>query len=645
VNSAFPNFSERDAAQLFAAIVESSEDAIISKNLDSIVTSWNPSAERIFGYRAEEMIGRSILVLIPNDRENEEREILSRIRRGERIAHYETIRRRKDGALIEISLTISPLKNAEGKIVGASKIARDVTEQKNAVRQLQENTDRLRLALTATNSGDWSWDAKTDAMTLSERGAEIFGVSAAHPPMRSEMRAMLLPEHQKHAQAAMAKAIETKTDYDMEYIVQRKDGTQRWVATRGKCLFDAKGKVAGMIGVLQDITKHKSVEEVLKRARDEALAASRAKDDFLAALSHELRTPLNPVLLIASEAAANPDLSPRVRSDFDMVRKNVELEARLIDDLLDLSRIARGKLTVEMNVLNAHETLLAALKTVESEWQQKKISFTQNFNAKKFMVKGDGTRLQQVFWNVLKNAIKFTSANGKVILTTSNSPTDEFVLTISDSGIGMTPLELDQAFEAFSQGEHVAENHRFGGLGLGLSITRMLIELHFGKITATSKGRNQGSTFTIRLPLTSAAQKNLIVPARTGDKNPAAADEKEPLIKILLVEDHEPTRLSLAQLLLRRRYKVFTAGSLEEARALSRHEKFDLLISDIGLPDGSGFELMKELRHQKNLKGIALTGYGMEHDIADSLAAGFTTHLTKPIRIQSLDAVLATISK
>jgi signal transduction histidine kinase len=384
----------------------------------------------------------------------------------------------------------------------------------------------------------------------------------------------------------------------------------------------------------------------LSQARDVAERAGRAKDEFLAALSHELRTPLNPVLLIASEAMGNPEFSPVAREYFAIIRKNVELEARLIDDLLDLTRITRGKLTLDLRPREIHAVLRDAIATVAAEMTEKRIQFTTQLTAADHWVTADNVRLQQVFWNVLKNAVKFTPEGGVITVSTCN-PADKkkLIVEISDSGIGLSPAEIERIFEAFAQGDHASTGnaHRFGGLGLGLSISRSLVEHHGGVLSVRSEGLGKGSTFVIDLPLAPAGQL-------TG-KNPAKADADTSthvglggaavLRKILLVEDHEPTRKALATLLKRRNFDVTTAGSVEEARDAAAKETFEVLISDIGLPDGTGFELMADLKQRQGLIGIALTGYGMEDDIARSREAGFKVHLTKPVVVQSLDKALA----
>jgi signal transduction histidine kinase len=385
----------------------------------------------------------------------------------------------------------------------------------------------------------------------------------------------------------------------------------------------------------------------LRNARDTAERANRAKDDFLATLSHELRTPLNPVLLLASEAALDPEMPPTIRRDFEMIARNVELEAHLIDDLLDLTRIARGKLVLELHPLNLHATLHDALTAIESELKGRHLTLHLDLQAAETQVLGDTVRLQQVVWNILRNAVKFTPDFGAIRIATRNpASSGRIVVDVTDDGIGMTPEEIASAFNAFAQGEHASRGstQRFGGLGLGLAISRMLLELHGGAIRATSRGRDQGATFSIELPLAANKTASTVAAADATPSNDRVNVNHSPSPSgpksVLLVEDHEPTRSSLTRLLLRRGYTVTSTGSIAEARAAAVHRNFDLLISDLGLPDGDGCELMRDLRPHF-ARSIALSGYGMERDIEHSKTAGFGTHLVKPLTIQSLDRALS----
>jgi PAS domain S-box-containing protein len=655
-------------AQRLAAIVESSDDAIIGKDTNGIISSWNQGAERIFKYKANEIIGKSVMILIPPERQSEESDILGRIRHGEQVKHFETVRKRKDGTLIDVSLTISPVKDAGGKVIGASKIARNISERKRNERQ-QRALFELVATINTAPSMDEICNAALDAIVqcYSADRASIL-LSDSEGVMRFKAWRGLSDEY-RHAveghtpwkPGETPKPIfindlpEADLDKDLKATIE-KEGVhslafipityEKRFLGKFMVYFDSPHSfthdelrpaqtIASQIAFA---IERENVRQQLKRTHDELLAASRAKDDFLAALSHELRTPLNPVLLLASDAVDNRDLPPRVRADFNTIRKNIEMEARLIDDLLDLTRIARGKIIFEKKLINLRSVLHDAAGQVREEINQKQITLDLQFKAVHHTVFADAVRLQQIFWNLLKNAVKFTPEQGKITVETSQDNGTLFV-KICDTGIGITPEEMAGMFKAFSHSKSSASNgNRFGGLGLGLSISQKLAELHSGKILAASDGRNKGATFTVELPLAAAAKdgRNLITETESSGVPGSTAKG----IRILLVEDHEPTRTTLAGLLARRRYQVAEAGTVAEARALAGARSFDLLITDIGLPDGNGYDLMVELGKKNHLRGIALTGYGMEHDVARSQNVGFDAHLTKPVRIQSLEEAL-----
>jgi len=407
-----------------------------------------------------------------------------------------------------------------------------------------------------------------------------------------------------------------------------------------------EARTADLIHVNEELRKR---EAALRVSEASAKAASQAKDDFLATLSHELRTPLNPVLLLATEAARNEALPAEVRADFETIAKNVALEARLIDDLLDITLIARGKVVLDLRPTDVHAILRDAVAMVREEIDQKQIAVKLELKSDRQTVLGDDVRLKQVFWNVIKNAAKFTPPGGQILIETSQPDNGEALLIkVTDSGIGMTQMELDRIFEAFSQGDHAKQGstHRFGGIGLGLAISRMMVKLHSGSISAASPGRNQGTTILIKLPLHHGKVKASPVvngSAQAGLPSVKAETDRH-LHRILLVEDHQPTAQTLNQLLTRRKYEVVVANCLAEARECANRDDFDLLISDIGLPDGNGCELMNELRDRPNFIGIALTGYGMEEDIKRSQEAGFVLQLTKPVSVQALEGALLAVN-
>lgn len=372
-------------------------------------------------------------------------------------------------------------------------------------------------------------------------------------------------------------------------------------------------------------------------AKGRAEAATRAKDDFLAALSHELRTPLNPALLLATSLAGDTTLPPQVRSDIDIIAKGIALQAQLVDDLLDITRITGGKLRLDLRPIDAHAALRHALNILQADIREREINCTLELGASRQTITADAVRLQQIFWNVLKNAVKFTPRGGAITVRTGNPPDDPEILAVEviDTGVGITSEMIARVFDAFIQ-EVDNRGHRFGGIGLGLAITQRLVELQHGGITAQSAGKGKGATFRIEMPLDKSEPERQ--PA-LGGASPAAAPQTPR--RILLVEDHEQTRSTLERLLQRRGHIVEGVATTCAARERADTGDFDLIISDLGLPDGDGHKLMAELHDNHGLPGIALSGYGMEHDIARSRANGFFAHLTKPVDILVLESAIA----
>src|SRR5207247_712082 len=337
-----------------------------------------------------------------------------------------------------------------------------------------------------------------------------------------------------------------------------------------------------------------------------------AKDQFLAALSHELRTPLTPVLA-STLTLENEDAVPEnIRESLRMIHRNVELEARLIDDLLDLTRISKGKVQLNFEVVDTHTLLQNALEICQPEIDRKHLTRSLNLGAQKVHMRADPARLQQIFWNLINNAVKFTPENGQIIITTSNDSRGQLRVEIADTGLGIEAETLPRIFDAFEQGGRT----QLGGLGLGLAISKTLVEAHKGTITAQSAGRNKGTTFTLVFPTCEKAEAQF-APAASP-----MAPERQPM-RILLVEDHEDTNRSLTNLLRRRGYHVQSALNFRSAVDLSAKEPFDVLISDLALPDGNGIDLMRKLNANGPVFGIALTGFGMEDDIRKSKEAGF----------------------
>jgi PAS domain S-box-containing protein len=514
-----------------AAIVESSDDAIISKNLYSIITSWNKGAEKLFGYTATEAIGQSITMLMPPQYVNEEPQILEKIRRGEIIDHYETVRQRKDGTTLDISLTVSPIRDEAGNIIGASKIARDITGQKRA-------------------------QAEREQLLASEQ-----------------------------------------------------------------------------------------------EARRQSEAANRMKDEFLATVSHELRTPLNAMLgwsrLLSGGSLDHETAARGLKS----IEQNAKAQSQLIEDLLDVSRIISGKFRLKAQPLEIALVIEAAIDSVRPTADAKGVRLQVVLDPDAGPVSGDAGRLQQVVWNLLANAIKFTPKEGRVQvrLTQINSHIE---LEVSDTGQGIACEFLPYVFDRFRQADgSISRPH--GGLGLGLAIVRHIVELHGGSVIADSPGKDQGATFTIRLPLMVAHTK-----ARSEGRAHPRVDDEVALhfqssrtldgVKILIVDDEPESLLLLSTMLTQSGAYIKTAASAEEGFTQVKEWKPDVIVSDIGLPGEDGYSFMKRVKTWTRQAGVwipavALTAYARTEDRMKALASGYQIHVPKPVEPAELITVLVSL--
>jgi PAS domain S-box-containing protein len=516
-----------------------------------------------------------------------------------------------------------------------------------AVRRSEE---RFRLAAEAFNGLVFDWDLKTDRVERSQGLVSLLGYwpEEIEGDLDWWKRQVHPDDYERVYTHIMPTVLAGDSSFSIEYRVRHRDGRFIHVWETGLAVRDEQGKVVRFVGSTLDITDRKRAEEEMRQAHREANAANEAKDRFLATLSHELRTPLTPVLATVATLEENPRLPEDVRSSLAMVRRNVELEARLIDDLLDLTRIARGKLGLSLRATDARQVIEHAVETAKREIEAKGLRLVTDLASGDLSVWADAPRLTQVFWNLLSNAVKFTPPGGEVAVRSAVEASgggEDLVVSVTDTGIGIEPDVLPRIFDAFEQADRRI-TRQFGGLGLGLAVSRALVELHGGRLTAASEGRGTGATFEVRIPLGGVqidlddSGSILFAPTRPS---PPAAPAARPL-RLLFVEDHPDTAETVAELLRMMGHQVSVAGTvaeaLETAGALAANEGFDLVVSDLGLPDGSGHDLMRELVRLYNVPGIAVSGYGMEEDVRKSREAGFSLHLTKPATPQMLrDAI------
>lgn len=506
-----------------SAIVESSNDAIIGKDLNGIITSWNGAAERMLGYSAAEIVGQPMVNLIPRERESEEREILDRIGRGEKVELLESVRRSKSGRLIDVSLSISPILDSGGQVVGASVIARDITERKR---------------------------------------------------VESELEALLQSE---------------------------------------------------------------------REARSTAESAARSRDEFLALVSHELRTPLNGMLGWAQYLKSQP-LNSSAAEGIDAIERGARTQAKLIEDLLDMNRITTGQLTLEMTTVDLASVIEAAIATVRPAAQSKQVELHLALSSACRFVAGDATRLQQVAWNLLSNAVKFTPKGGRVdvILQQVDSHAE---LTVKDTGVGIASEFLPYVFDRFRQADGSTTRSQ-GGLGLGLSIARHLVELHGGTVRAESAGTGHGAALVVLLPLAEVATDAPSARSTAAADAPAGSEIDLAAVKVLVVDDDMESRMMIERILNHAQAVVSTAESGAEALAILAKERPDVLISDIAMPQMDGYQLIRNIRDGLRLDGailpaVALTAYASREDRTRAMLAGFQMHIAKPVEPEELLATIA----
>src|SRR6266581_9446889 len=412
----------------------------------------------------------------------------------------------------------------------------------------------------------------------------------------------------------------------------RKDGSTFEAEVVLTALRDAKGNLRGYSKVTRDITDQIRSRE-FEAEKMAAERASKAKDDFLAALSHELRTPLTPALAAATYLADNAaKLQPEFVEDVDIIKRNVQLQARLIDDLLDLTRVTRGKLELHFERVDAHALIPKTIDIAKTDIEKKKLNVSVRLDAEEYHIWADSVRIQQVFWNLINNAVKFTSPGGKIEIRSSNDDCGRFQLQITDNGIGIEVERQASLFRPFEQADP-SLSRQFGGLGLGLAISKHLVDLHRGAIDVQSRGRSYGATFELTLD----AVANHV---EKSGVNSQAPQKQAKSLRILLVENHGDTRQTLSRLLTHFGHQTSVADNTQSALAIVQSQKFDVVLSDIGLPDGTGYDVISQVKRKQPIKAVAITGFGTDEDVRRGKQAGFDFHLVKPIDFHELRTVL-----
>jgi PAS domain S-box-containing protein len=619
-------------ARLLASIVESSDDAIISKSLDGTIQSWNTAAERLFGYTADQAIGRHISLVIPPERIAEEDDLIANLKAGKQIEHFETERRRSDGELIPVSLTISPIRDAAGAVVGASKIARDITERKRA------EADREKFVRVIENSTDFigMCDLKGIPFFINRAGLELVGIEDIEEARRTPVQSFFFPEDQDRVMHEFFPSVLESGHGEIEIRFRHfKTGEARWMAYKALTLQDVNGRPAGFATVSQDMTERRRLEDHLRRLAADLSEADRRKNEFLAMLAHELRNPLAPISNAVRALRLSGD-SRTIQAASEMLERQVGHMSRLVDDLLDVSRITRGKIELRKERIELATIVNQAVDAARALYRRMNHELTVSMPLQPIYLDTDPTRLTQVIGNLLNNACKFTDQGGHVRLTVALEG-KQAVIRVKDNGIGIEADQVPRLFDMFMQvdGSHARSRD---GLGIGLTLVKNLVEMQGGTVEVQSDGPGQGSEFIVRLP--NVAEVPEAVSLERFDGSPL------PRRRILIVDDNHDAAEWLATLLNLNGHETQIVHDGNEAIKAAEQAPFDAVLLDIGLPRIDGYEVCRRIRAQswgKDLTLVALTGWGQDEDRQRSIEAGFDTHLVKPVDDEIITRLLASL--
>ena len=641
------DITERKQAEetraLLAEIVASSDDAIISKDLHGVITSWNRGARELFGYAAEEVIGKLVTLLMPPDHVNEEPGILERIRRGEKIDHYETVRQHKDGRRLDISLTVSPIRDAGGRVIGAAKIARDITERKRGVAALRESEDRYRTLFDLGPVAVYSCDAAGVIQEFNRRAAELWGREPATGDTDERFCGsfkLFRPDgsFMPHEQCPMADVVRGKIAAvrDAEVIIERPEGSRVTVVVNILPLKNERGEVTGAINCFYDITERKRAEAQLREYATELSDSDRRKNEFLAMLAHELRNPLAPIrhgLHIMRLAGGD---GQTIKSVTGLMERQVGHLVRLVDDLLDVHRISQGKIELRRGRIEVAAVVTDAVEATRPLSERMEHELTVIVPPEPICVNADPLRLAQVVGNLLNNACKFTKRRGRIRLRVEREG-EQAVIRVRDNGMGIAADQVPRIFDMFMQAD-VSLEPSVSGLGIGLALVKNLVEMHGGTVEARSAGVGYGSEFVVRLPI----MVDALTPQPTAP--PIDAGVTTAARRILLVDDNRDAAETLAMLLELTGHETHIAYDGLEAVETAAKVKPDLVLLDIGLPKMNGYEVARRIRERpwgKNLVLVALTGWGQDEDRLKSREAGFDGHILKPVDPEALTRLLA----
>jgi PAS domain S-box-containing protein len=617
-----------------ASIVESSDDAIISETLDGIITTWNRGAERIFGYTAEEMVGQPITRLAPDKRADEIPPMLARLANKEYIEHFETERLAKDGRLVDVSLSISPIVDGNGTVVGASKVARDITNQKRARDALEASEARYRALVETQAELICRFRLEGTILFANEAYARALGKTADELVGKDFWQFLPVHEHDS-VRRQLSRLCPEAPEVQVENRISTRAGLQWMLWTNRAITFDAGGKVVEAQATGVDISDRKRIEEHLKDA-------DLRKNEFLAVLGHELRNPLAPLRTGIELIERNPSDTALVESVREMMSRQLDHLQRLVDDLLDVARVSRGEIELKREPIYLADVVHAAVELARSTIDERRHDLRIRLAAHPVIVNGDFHRLCQVLSNLLQNSAKYTEPGGTIEIDLE-ADTNSAQVRVRDNGLGFVSDSQEMLFEMFMRIPEHRRSSGGGGLGVGLALSRRLVRLHGGDISARSAGLNKGSEFVVSLPTVIGAVGGDIGHRTITSQSPVRNRLGGRARRILVVDDNQDITESMQLLLTAHGHVVMCCNDGRQVLRYVRDFEPDVVLLDIGLPYTDGYSIAREIRGLGTAGPsllCAVTGWGQDSDKHDAQQAGFDHHLTKPVDAQSLLALI-----
>jgi PAS domain S-box-containing protein len=621
--------------ELFRLLVDNSKDyAVFVVDFDGRVLTWNPGAERVLGYSESEIVGESSFIFFtPEDRalgipEGELKRSITDGRASDDRWHV-----RKDGSRLWVNGVMTLLRDDSGQARACAKVMRDHTEAKLAADALRESESRLRVALEAAEMGTWLWRIPTDEQILDDSLRRLMGLTPDEKVMTlDDFLKAVHSQDSERVRAEFERCLKEDGGFNVEFRVRWSDGSLHWLRDQGKVFYDEAGSPLFMTGACVDITVRKHDEEELREA-------DQKKDQFLALLAHELRNPLAPlrnglqVMRLADDGKTNAEIR-------DMMERQLSHMVRLIDDLLDISRLSQNKLHLQKARVLLSEVIGNSIESARPAIQAADHKLSVSLPSEPIYLDGDLTRLAQVFANLLTNSAKYTEPGGHISIS-AQSRDSEIEISVRDDGIGIPPEALFHIFDMFSQVDRSIERTT-GGLGIGLALVKGIVEMHGGNIHAWSDGPGLGSTFTVTLPLSRQRTDSTYLPGQT-DIQPGDTRRR-----VLVVDDNRDSAKSMAALLRLLGHEVETANDGIEAINSAEQFQPDVILMDVGMPNLNGYDATQQIRKQpwgQKIVILALTGWGQDADRERSRDAQCDGHLVKPVNLSDLSKLLSTMTR